>query len=78
MKEKLMSRKFWLAIASFFSGTFMMFGYSETAAQTIAGAIVAIGGAVGYMVAEGIVDAKKVGYIFDTIIDTVEELDKEA
>lgn len=78
MKEKLMSRKFWVAIASMVSGFIMMFGVGESTAQIIAGSVVTIGGAVGYMIAEGVVDAKRVSYVLDEFTQTLGKIeDKE-
>lgn len=57
MKKKLQSRKFWVAAAVIVAGVLMMFGYSETSAETIAGSIVTIGGALGYLFAEAKADA---------------------
>ncbi len=77
MKEKLMSRKFWVAIASMVSGLIMMFGVGESTAQIIAGSVVTIGGAVGYMIAEGVVDAKRVTYVLDEFMQTMEEIENK-
>ena len=69
MKEqifrKLTSRKFWMGIAGVVAGLVMMFGLAETSAETISGAVLAIGSAVGYMLSEGIVDAKNIGKILE-------------
>lgn len=69
MKEqifrKLTSRKFWVGVAGIVSGLVLIFGFADTSAETIAGAILTIGSAVGYMLSEGIVDAKNVGQIFE-------------
>lgn len=62
MKEqiilKLTSRKFWVGLGGMVAGLIMMFGFAETSAETISGAIITIGSAVGYMLSEGIVDAQ--------------------
>lgn len=69
MKEqiirKLTSRRFWLGLAGFIAGLVVMFGYADTDAETISGAILTIGSAVGYMLTEGLVDAKRVGQILE-------------
>lgn len=84
MKEwiirKLTSRKFWVAIATIVSGLIMMFGYADTEAETISGAILSIGGAIGYMLAESLVDAKSLGTILEgaeIIVDELKEKDGE-
>lgn len=60
IKQKLSSRKFWVAVATIVSGILMIFGYAETDIQAITGAILTIGGAIGYMVSEAVVDSKAV------------------
>lgn len=55
--QKLTSRKFWTAVASIVSGVVLLFGYAETTAETIAGAVLIIGGAMSFNVAEGTADA---------------------
>lgn len=74
LKQKLTSRKFWVAIGTILSGLVMMFGYSEEVGGMVAGAIVTIGGSIGYMVAEGIVDAARIKEVFNTAVDVVDEL----
>lgn len=80
MKEKifrkLSSRKFWVGVAGVASGLIMIFGFAETSAETIAGAIITIGSAIGYMLSEGIVDAKNVGQVLEgaeTIIGEIKD-----
>lgn len=63
--QKLTSRKFWLGITGVVSGLIMMFGVADTDVETITGALLAIGSAVGYMITEGMVDAKSLGQIFE-------------
>lgn len=63
--QKLTSRRFWLGLAGFVAGLVVMFGYADTDAETISGAIITIGSAVGYMLTEGLVDAKRVGQILE-------------
>ena len=76
VKQKLTSRKFWVALSSILSGVLMMFGYGETSVEVICGAVLTFGGAIGYMVAEGIVDAKRIGEAVEAISDVVEEVKK--
>lgn len=78
--QKLTSRKFWVAVATIISGLVMMFGYADTEAETIAGAILSIGGAIGYMITEGMVDAKSLGQILENgevIIEEINDKDGE-
>lgn len=78
MKEqifrKLTSRKFWIGIAGIVSGLVIIFGFADTSAETISGAILTIGSALGYMITEGIVDAKHVGQILEGAEIIVEEV----
>ncbi len=60
MKEffaKLKSRKLWTALAGLAAGIAVVFGISESAVHTIAGAAVAITSVVAYIVTEGRIDA---------------------
>ena len=76
--QKLTSRKFWVAVAAIISGLIMLFGYADTEVETITGAILSIGGAIGYMIAESMVDAKSLGTILEgaeIIVDELKEKD---
>ena len=78
--QKLMSRKFWVAVAGIVSGLVMIFDYAESDAETIAGAVLTIGSAVAYMVAEGVIDAANVGKILvgaETIVDEIKDGNNE-
>lgn len=72
--QKLTSRKFWVAISTIAAGLVLMFGFAETDAETISGAVLTIGGAIMYMITEGIVDAKRVGQILEGAEIIVEEI----
>lgn len=54
----------------------MIFGFAETSAETIAGAIITIGSAVGYMISESLVDAKNISSILEAIEEIINELKK--
>lgn len=56
-KRKLTSRKFWLAVASFGVGVYLLVTQGCTA-ELISGLILSLGSAVAYIVGEGIVDAE--------------------
>ena len=74
MKQKLTSRKFWMAIAGFVSGLLMIFGYSDGTVETISGAVVALGSSVGYMIAEAKADSANVKAVFEQSGEIVSEL----
>ncbi len=75
--QKLTSRKFWLGVTGVVSGLIMMFGVAETDTETISGALLAIGSAVGYMITEGMVDAKSLGQILENGEIIYEEIKKD-
>jgi len=75
--KKLQSRKFWVAISTITSGVLMMFGFAQSSAEVIAGAIVTAGGAIGYMLSEGMIDAASVKQIVDST-DTIASEIKDA
>ena len=57
--RKLTSRKFWLSIASFVSLLIVAFGVSETTATQVTSIIMAGATVVGYVLGEGLADAKR-------------------
>ena len=52
-KQKLTSRKLWMAVAGFITGLVALF----TGAGTIEGTVMALGSVVAYIVGEGLTDA---------------------
>lgn len=64
MKAKLTSRKLWVAIAGIISGIVLMVN-----GNTVEGASTLVASVVGYLLAEGFIDAKRV----KTVIDSTEE-----
>lgn len=56
--NKLTSRKLWLAIAGFVSGLIVAFNGDAEVAETVAGLILQGASIFGYLIAEGLVDAK--------------------
>lgn len=68
MKAKLTSRKLWVAIAGIISGIVLMVN-----GNTVEGASTLVASVVGYLLAEGFIDAKRV----KTVIDSTEEDDKD-
>lgn len=70
-KTKLTSRKLWLAVAEFVGMILLVvFGVAEETIEKVIALIMAGAGALGYIVAEGLVDAKNVGA--PTIIEGVD------
>ena len=59
LKEKLCSRKFWLAVAGFVCAAGALFGLSESMAAQITSVITAGGVVVAYILGESIIDANK-------------------
>jgi len=59
LKNKLSSRKFWLAVAAFVCAICALFGLSESETAQITAVITAGGVVAAYIFGESIVDAKK-------------------
>ena len=57
LKQKLTSRKFWLALTSFVSMLIVATGGTEDAAKQIAAIIMAGASVVAYIIGEGLADA---------------------
>lgn len=68
MKAKLTSRKLWVAIAGIVAGIVLIAN-----GNTVEGTSTLVASIVGYLLAEGIIDAKAV----KSVIDSVEEDNKE-
>ena len=68
MKAKLTSRKLWVAIAGIISGIVLMVN-----GNTVEGASTLVASVVGYLLAEGFIDAKRV----KTVIDSTEKDNKD-
>lgn len=66
-KRKLTSRKLWLALSGLVSGLIVACGGSESWAKEIGGLIMAAASVVGYLIAEGLVDAENAQYIDEEI-----------
>lgn len=61
MKDKLTSRKFWLAVTGLVVGVFAMFGMPGNLTSQISGVIMSLGMVIAYIVGEGLVDAAGAG-----------------
>ena len=59
LKEKLCSRKFWLAVAAFVCAVGALFGLSESVAAQITSTFTAGGVVVAYILGESFIDANK-------------------
>ncbi len=59
LKEKLCSRKFWLAVAGFVCSVGALFGLSESVTAQITAVITAGGVVVAYILGESMIDANK-------------------
>ena len=58
-KKKLTSRKFWMAVVGFITPLLLAFGVAEDTATQVTGIIMAGADVLGYIMAEGLVDAKQ-------------------
>ena len=59
-KQKLSSRKFWLAVVGFVTALLITFGVEDGTVTQVASTITAGGTLIAYIVAEGYADAKRV------------------
>ena len=59
LKEKLCSRKLWLAVAAFACSVGALFGLSESVATQFTSMITAGGVVVAYILGESLIDANK-------------------
>lgn len=65
--NKLTSRKLWVAVAAFVSGLIVAFKGDAETAEVVSGTILQGAAVLGYLLAEGLVDAK--GVETATIVD---------
>ena len=72
-KQKLTSRKFWLAIADFVTMLIIFFGGSQETATQVTALIMAGAGAVAWIVAEGMADAAGARATLDVTTETTTE-----
>lgn len=59
LKDKLTSRKFWLAVAAFVCSVGALFGISDSLAAQITSMITAGGVVIAYILGESYIDANK-------------------
>ena len=69
--NKLTSRKLWVAVAAFVSGLIVAFDGDAETAEVVSGIILQGAAVLGYLLAEGLVDAK--GVETATIVDAQTE-----
>lgn len=58
-KQKLTSRKFWVAVITFVTSLILAFGVSESVATEVASVIMAGATMIAYILGEGLVDANR-------------------
>lgn len=58
-KQKLTSRKFWMAVVAFITPLLLAFGVAEDAVTQVTAIIIAGADVVAYIIAEGMVDANR-------------------
>lgn len=68
MKEKLMSRKLWVALIGVITGITLI--VSGTTTEGVATLITSV---LGYLIAEGYIDGKAVSAVIDQVDDTLDE-----
>jgi uncharacterized membrane protein YphA (DoxX/SURF4 family) len=70
-KNKLTSRKLWVAVSEFVGMLLVAFGFAEETVTQVVALIMAGAGMVAYIIAEGLVDAKAA---YDPVVFPVEEV----
>lgn len=68
MKEKLLSRKLWVALIGVITGVVLI--VTGTTSEGVATVITSV---LGYLIAEGIIDAKAVGVIIDQVEEQLDD-----
>lgn len=58
-KQKLTSRKFWVAVIGFVTPTLLAYGVAEETVTQVAGIIMAGATLIAYIIGEGLVDASR-------------------
>lgn len=64
-KQKLSSRKFWLALTGFITSILFLFNIAETDVETITGIIMSGASLIAYILAEGFVDGNRTIEIYE-------------
>lgn len=77
-KAKLTSRKLWVAVSEFIGMLLVAFGIAEDTVTQVVAIIMAGAGALAYIIAEGLVDAKAVAEPLEAIpADVIEGVDPD-
>ena len=58
-KQKLTSRKFWMAVVAFITPLLLAFGVAEDSVTQVTAIIIAGADVLAYIIAEGMVDANR-------------------
>ena len=72
LKDKLKSRKFWLATAGCAAGLCGMIGFNDNITAIVVFAVLEVVSIVAYCISEGMVDSTRVTAIMEAIITIVE------
>jgi len=76
-KAKLTSRKLWVAVSEFVGMLLVAFGLAEDTVTQVVALIMAGAGALAYIIAEGLVDAKAASVIDPIVYDAIDYDDFE-
>lgn len=66
-----------MAMSTILSGVLMLFGFANTNVETISGAVLIVGGAVGYIYGESKIDAARVKEAVNAIVDVIDAVSDE-
>ena len=74
--QKITSRKFLTCVAGIVMGLCTIFGVDQSSVSTVAGAVIAVGSIITYIVTEGKVDAAAVKSATDKITEATDAIEK--
>lgn len=77
LKQKLTSRKFWMALITLVSGILGMIGADDNVVQIIASGALTLVPTIIYIITEGRIDAASVGNAVTTIGNTITDVADE-
>ncbi len=69
-KQKLSSRKFWVAIIGFVTSLLVAFGVNDLTIEQVTAVISSVSVLIAYIIGEGLVDAKRTVVNNTTIVDS--------
>lgn len=69
-KQKLSSRKFWVAVIGFVTSLLVAFGVNDLTIEQVTAVISSVSVLIAYIIGEGLVDAKRTVISNTTVVDS--------